>query len=33
MMAREAEWKTREVQRYEEIGWGEDHRPSSPLEG
>jgi hypothetical protein len=32
-MAREAEWKTRKVQRDEEIGWGEDHHPSSPLEG
>jgi hypothetical protein len=33
MMAREVEWKACESQRDEEIGWGEDRRPSSPLEG
>jgi hypothetical protein len=32
-MAREVEWKAREVQRDEEIGWGEDRHPSSSLEG
>jgi hypothetical protein len=30
-MAREAKWKAREVQRDEEIGWGEDHHPSSKV--
>jgi hypothetical protein len=30
---REAEWKVHEVQRDEVVGWGEDRRPSSPLEG
>jgi hypothetical protein len=33
MMAREAEWKVREVQRDDMIGWGEDRHPSSSLEG
>jgi hypothetical protein len=32
-MVREAEWKAREVQRDEEIGWGEHRRPLSPLKG
>jgi hypothetical protein len=30
---KEEEWKAREAWRDEEIGWGEDHHPSSPLEG
>jgi hypothetical protein len=29
---KEAEWKAREVQR-DEMGWGEDRHPSSPLGG
>jgi hypothetical protein len=32
-MVREAEWKAHEVQRDEEIGWGEHPRSSSPLRG
>jgi hypothetical protein len=32
-IARDAKWKAREVQRDEEIGWGEHRRPSSPLGG
>jgi hypothetical protein len=32
-MVKEAEWKAREAQRDEEIGWREDRRPSSPLGG
>jgi hypothetical protein len=32
MRVKEAAWKAREAQR-DELGWGEDRRPSSPLEG
>jgi hypothetical protein len=32
-LLKEAEWKAREAQRDDEVGWGEDHCPSSPLRG
>jgi hypothetical protein len=32
MQVKETTWKAREAQR-DKVGWGEDRRPSSPLEG